>query len=221
MCFSAQVSFALAAVLAAAGYMSLQQVRHKAFRMAAWVPIFFAMQQCAEGLLWLALQQGWNTIWVDVLPMIFMFFAAVIWPFWIPVSLYMIEYYKRIVLHVHNEKNLLGLWLESVFGSVLAIILLYLFGRYGFTATIVEHHIRYDFKSLPFEWPQALTLIYCIPVIGSFFISSERFFRIFGYGLLVFASISYVVWKFWFTSIWCFFAAVLSAGVVVYMRRQK
>ena len=55
MCFSASASFGAGIVISTIGVVTLKKVSSPAHYYFALIPLFFAIQQFAEGFLWLAL----------------------------------------------------------------------------------------------------------------------------------------------------------------------
>src|SRR3954463_13957598 len=83
MCFSAPASFASAAVLPAAGIVSLRTARTPAQLPFAAIPLLFAVQQAAEGVFWLTLPEGGSPL----AGYTFLVFAQVLWPTWVPLAI--------------------------------------------------------------------------------------------------------------------------------------
>ncbi|KTD57119.1 hypothetical protein Lsai_1723 [Legionella sainthelensi] len=55
MCFSASASFTAAGVIAAVGICSLLKARTYPLFLFALTPLFFAVQQALEGIVWITL----------------------------------------------------------------------------------------------------------------------------------------------------------------------
>ncbi|MBA3953956.1 hypothetical protein H0X48_01355 [Candidatus Dependentiae bacterium] len=203
MCFSVQASFAAALLLSTLGYTALRRVRSSRYYPFACVPMFFALQQYAEGALWLNHDYGILHELVKLAVYAFLGIAFGGWPILMPFALYLIEkdISRRIVL------SLLLLW-----GIAFAAYSLWALSTYGAEAVIQEHHIYYSFIA-----PQSNSFnmfLYWIPVVGSFFVSSKRFMPLFGLIVSIALAVSYYMWYTYLTSVWCFFAALLSACVV-------
>lgn len=206
MCFSAGASFAAAAVLSLVGSMTLREVRQRAWYGIALVPLLFAIQQAIEGMVWIS--QGMQPWWVYL----YLIFVLFVWPVWIPASLWLVERNKK---HAQMLKGCLFI------GLFAAAAFVYELFTHGATAEIIEHHVRYYF-TLPFYHSIVVSyLLYAVPVIGSFFVASNRMLHV--YGVLVFfaAGITVLIWEFWFTSLWCFFGALISLGALLIVRRNQ
>jgi len=135
MCFSPEASFTASAVLLAAGVISVRESKFTAKLLFAVIPLLFAAQQFSEGILWLALQHTKYENWQRPATIFFLIFAQVVWPFWVPLSLFLME--KK-----QPAKNILkGL---TIMGGLLAIYLLYRVLTVPVIASIDCRHIYYS-----------------------------------------------------------------------------
>jgi hypothetical protein len=90
MCFSATGSFTLSAILTGAGAASLAVNRSAPHRMFAGIPLLFAAQQAAEGMVWSTMNSLQHAL-LDSRSTCFWGVALVAWPIWVPTSLGRIE----------------------------------------------------------------------------------------------------------------------------------
>src|SRR5438093_8369040 len=92
MCFSAEVSFTVAAVLLPAGVYctSVAARKRPACLPLAIIPIVLSLQQFAEGQVWVGLARGENAL-VRVSSLAFLAAALGFWPFWVPFSMLFLE----------------------------------------------------------------------------------------------------------------------------------
>ncbi|MFL5241396.1 MAG: DUF6629 family protein [Gemmataceae bacterium] len=212
MCFSAQASFAAGAALLPAGAYCMSSALRKSPRMAllAFIPLAFSVQQLAEGLVWRGLEEG-NSLLVQNASVLFLFFAIVFWPLWIPLSLIPLARGRKsgAILAALTVISLAWLWLYYPLATDP--------GRW-LTTRIDHHSIRYEYDDLPgFQvtphqiWRMAYLLSICLPLIVCRRGGSGGKLSILG-GLLVAGLflMSYLVFWYAFTSVWCFFAAILS-----------
>src|SRR5437660_1254987 len=97
MCFSAEASFAVSAVLLPAGvYCTSVAVRKRpAYLPLAIVPIAFSLQQLCEGLVWTGLARNDGAL-VRVGSLSFLAFALAFWPFWVPFSILFLAERRRV-----------------------------------------------------------------------------------------------------------------------------
>ena len=205
MCFSSSVSFGAGAFLGVVGVMSLKKAQKPSQLAFASIPILFSIQQFAEGIVWLSLTQkeyeGWGTSAVNL----FLIFAQVIWPLWVPLSVSLVE-------KDANQKKVL-LFLTSM-GLLLAAYLSYCLLTYNITAEIISYHISYTIH-LPFSriWIDAA---YVLVTVFPLFISTQRKFYILGMAILGSLIFSIVFYTNYLISVWCFFAAINSA-IILYL----
>src|SRR6266545_2494887 len=83
MCFSPEASFAVGGALIPAGVYCVRAAWAKSPRLVpvALVPFAFAVQQIAEGFVWLGLQAG-DPARTRAGAVVFLFFALAFWPWW-------------------------------------------------------------------------------------------------------------------------------------------
>jgi len=80
MCFSAQASFTAAAFIGTIGVVTIARAK-KPMRALAITPLFFALQQALEGIVWLTMDVGDSTSLLHKASMYtFLVFATMIWP---------------------------------------------------------------------------------------------------------------------------------------------
>jgi hypothetical protein len=207
MCFSAAASFASGAVLTAAGgaAVGLAARRNPWFLPFAVVPVAFGVQQLAEGVVWHGLDHDRPDL-VRPAALVFLFFALGWWPTWMPFAAAATTRGWRRAVSV-------GFLIP---GAVLAVLLagpvLADPDRY-LTVRVIGHHIRYDidaipvFQRLPKDPVKGLYLLAVgVPLVAH----PDRRVKVFGVLLATAAGLTKVAADYAFTSVWCFFAAVLA-----------
>jgi hypothetical protein len=205
MCFSATGSFGVAAVIAGIGAVAVAQKKPRSHRMLAAVPVMFAAQQVTEGIVWLTVgdpsQRSANLVAV----VLFLVFALVVWPLWVPLSLLKAERSPR------RRRALVVLaWCGGAVATYAGIDLL----RGPPTAHISGHSIAYTYGT----HAPALVLsvpAYVLPSIVPFFVSSVSKAKIMGVILAVALAATIVIEREALASVWCFFAAILSVFIVL------
>lgn len=204
MCFSPEASFIGAAVLAIIGTANITQARFKSQIPLAALPLFFALQQFSEGLLWLSLKGG-NPLFGVIGMYLFLFFALIFWPLWFPFSIFMVEQQPW-------RKKVIGAFMFAGIGlSIVNFIM-------GFQTPISVKVMGYSLQYIGNVPSQnavylAITLIPC-------FISS--FPKLWQFGLLL-ASTAIVAQYFYlenFLSTWCFASAISSLWLFKIFRNQ-
>lgn len=198
MCFCASVSLILSGFLFYIGYLTVTKVQKAESKFFASIPFIFATQQLAEGIIWLTANKF--PLISLVATYFFLLSALVVWPIWIPFSIY---YQER----KYNIREML-FWL-CIIGALISLFFLFTIIKNGVHSKILCNHIYYHIAYYSFSFFDA-SILYLIPIILPFFLTSTPRMKIFGSFLLVFCLISYFIWSFFFTSFWCFFAAILS-----------
>lgn len=202
MCFSATASFTVAAIAAGMGMAALRQAQAPAEKPFAAIPILFALQQAAEGGLWLALSQGETSNWPWILTQAYLAFALVIWPVYTPAAAFLIEpdRWRRSIMF---GCGLCGVAIASFF-----IVQLSTLHNEGY---ISGYHIIYRTEV---EAPLSAGTIYLSATAMALLASSHRALQAMGAVVLLAALFTYAVMPDAFVSVWCFYAAAASVIVV-------
>jgi hypothetical protein len=200
MCFSAGASFTAGVLLTFVGTETIRKV-HKPSQIAlASIPMFFAFQQFMEGVLWLTIGQARYSGLQSVSTHIFLIMAQVVWPILVPLSVLLMEENKA------RKRILFGL---LAVGAGVALYYLYDLLFYEIHAKIIGRHIVYQDTTL--DIAETIRIFaYLVAVITSFFISSVRRIYILGIIMGVSFIVSAVFYIKCLTSVWCFFAALMS-----------
>lgn len=204
MCFSAQASFLAGVGLLAIGSIAIKQSKTTPQYVLACIPLIFAVQQCSEGLLWLAISHAKYSEWRELAMYSFLIFAQIVWPILVPFSILLFE---RDGL----RKKILYLLLGA--GILAATYLGYSLIFYGATASIESHHIKYHLN-FPFPGKLIRGIPYMMATAISPFISSNKWLRFLGAALVISYVITAYMYMDFVTSVWCFFGAILSALIL-------
>jgi hypothetical protein len=212
MCFSATGSFAISGVLTAVGAVSLARTSSTPHRMFAAVPLLFAAQQAAEGTVWLTMDGGHAALH-GLAMTIFLGIALIVWPTWLPFAL-------RLVERRPGRRRALGALFWA--GGAVALYAAVFLARFRPVAQIAGHSIRYDYAGGGDGTSDLLYLLaYAAPTVVPFFVSTLKMARTIGVMLVVSLVASVVVQHDTLTSVWCFFAALLSAAILVAIDRDQ
>lgn len=213
MCFSAGGSFAASGVLAGIGFVAFARNESTRHRMYAAVPLLFAAQQAAEGIVWLTIDQSGQRVLQQLAVTAFLGFALVIWPLWMPVSLLRVE---------HDPLRRRILAALSVAGLLVAICAAVVLVRWNPQAQVAGHSILYAYTpgSTAIR-PMAFLSVYLVPVVLPFFVSSASLARTTGAALVISLVAAVVVQQNALTSVWCFFAAILSGLILAAILLEK
>jgi len=212
MCFSATGSFALSGVLTLLGAASMARNSSKPHRMFAAIPLLFAAQQAAEGTVWLTIAGDHHTL-NRVAVSVFLTIALVVWPTWLPFAL------RRIECSATRRRTLAALLVAGGVVAVCAVLLMVSFPPF---ARIAGHSISYDYAGTG-DAPKHLLLLlaYVVPTVAPFFASSLHMARLLGSVLAASLLVSVLVKRDALTSVWCFFAAVLSGLILLALAREQ
>jgi hypothetical protein len=201
MCFSTTASFASFSVLTAVGVAGIKYVKKPSQKFFAAIPFLFAIQQFIEGFVWIGILN--NTPWKSVPIHLFIFFAQVVWAFWVPYSILKMETQAKRIRIIKG-----CLWI----GIFLAVYISYCLIFYDSTAFISDYHVNYKLY-FPHQYYPILGLLYLLPIILPPLTSSIAEIRLIGVLLLI----SFIITKLLFNdeviSVWCFFAALISSIV--------
>ena len=209
MCFSPEASFTASGVLLIVGIIAVKESKFTATLPFAVIPLLFAVQQFSEGILWLALQHTQYENWQRPATIFFLIFAQVVWPSWVPFSIFAME--KK-----QPAKNILkGL---TIIGGILAIYLLYRILTVPVIATIDCRHIYYSLV-VPKNSVIPVDVLYLVMTVLSPFISTAKRTNLLGIIIIVSLAVSELFYTKELISVWCFFAAILSV-VVIYVLRN-
>ncbi|MFA6914887.1 MAG: DUF6629 family protein [Parachlamydiales bacterium] len=206
MCFSAEASLGGAAVLGIIGYATLKKTSlQPSLQLIAIIPLMFALQQLSEGFIWLSYSYSFPELFVTAVKYIFLLFAFIIWPFWIPFAFSYAES-PGWRLNVLRAITVLGAFTSLTFAYT------------GFSQTLNVimwgQSLRY-LGTVP-----DLTLPYVVATVLPFFITSIQKFKWVGVGMFGAFLLTLYIYFYNFISVWCFFAALLSAGFYLALREE-
>ncbi len=216
MCFSATASFTLFGALLPVGAVAVARARRGDGRWMPFAiyPLAFGIQQGFEGLVWQAHEMG-NAAQLAWASRGFLFFSHFFWLAWVPFSVWLFERNptrKRIAggiavigfvygLTIFLPSFLIGDWLRvEIAGRSL-----------DYKTTLIYEDIASR---------TVLKLIYAALVVGALLICSDRRIQLFGGLILLSLLLTYAFFAYAFISVWCFFAAILSAYLAVIIWRD-
>ena len=203
MCFSASASFGASIVLTTIGVVTINKTETKSQLFFASIPLIFAVQQFSEGFLWLALSNPnyafmrWPTTYL------FLFFAQVVWPIWVPFSIMKLEKVRK---RKKIEKIILFI------GTAVSLYLAFCLMFFHVEAKIIGMHIYYD-QAYPKLISNYGGIFYVIATIIPPFLSKHKWMWAFGSAILISYIISNIFYSDYIVSVWCFFASIISIAV--------
>jgi len=211
MCFSAGASFAAGAVLIPAGLYCVRRgmACNRNWLWLAITPVVFGIQQFCEGFVWRGMQQG-DAALVRGAALSYLFIALVFWPAWTPLTAIFFD--GR--LHRRKVALLAAVAAASILASAVVYVPLLLGAGERLQVDVAFHSIRYQFESLlGFQgvpravWQFAYVAVVTLPFLAS----SQRLLRNFGLFIAVASIAAQLAFSYAFVSVWCAFAAALSA----------
>ena len=204
MCFSATASFSAGALLLGIGTLTLKSARRRRELPFAAIPILFAIQQLIEGVIWLTF--GYEAPLLNsVMTHVYSFFSHVLWPVYMPVAVLLMEpagWRRRALLAFVAA------------GAALGAYLLYVLLAFTVVSRPTGQHVEYV---SPHFFAAATMTMYLTTTALCPVLSRHRIVKLFGVLALLSFGVAYTFYATWFISVWCFFAALLSALVYLHL----
>ncbi|MBK8884750.1 MAG: hypothetical protein IPN67_21080 [Bacteroidales bacterium] len=164
MCFSPEASFAGGVIISAIGIATITKVHKPSQLVFASIPLFFGIQQIAEGFLWMTLPGNDYIITQKISTYTFLIMAQVIWPSLIPVSITLME---------ENNKRKKILWILSGTGLFLSLYYAFCLLTFSVNPEISGYHILYT-NSFPKSLSNPAFAVYLFVTITPLFISGIK-----------------------------------------------
>ena len=203
MCYSATASFSAGVFLLGIGTLTLRSAmaahQPQALPFAA-IPMLFAVQQLIEGVIWLSFRVD-APLLNSVMTHVYSFFSHVLWPVYVPVAVLLMEpagWRRR------------GLITFGAAGAAVSAYLLLVLVAFPIISRPTGQHIEYV---SPHFFAAITMTLYLLSTAVSPLLSSHRMVVVFGALALLSFGAAYAFYATWFISVWCFFAALLSAVV--------
>ena len=212
MCFSATASFSAGVVLLAIGTLTLRSAlahhRRRDLPFAA-IPLLFAAQQLIEGVVWLTFSNEATRL-NSVMTHAYSFFSHVLWPVYVPVAVLLIE-------PAAWRRRALVAFVAA--GVAVGAYLLYVLVAFPIVSRPTGQHVEYV---SPHLFAAVTMTLYLLSTAISPLASTHGLVVVFGALALLSFSAAYAFYAAWFISVWCFFAALLSAVIYLHfgMPRQ-
>jgi hypothetical protein len=209
MCFSANASFTAGALVLGVGIAAIKKVDSPGMLAFALTPIVFTFHQVAEGFLWLSLENPDFDSWYNPALYIYSFISQPLWPVWVPLVMWSMETDR-------SRKKILSYFL--LLGGASSLYMLYCLVTYHISAVAEHGHIRYyrDFPYLNVMRPVNFITIAVTP-----FLSTLRFTKLLAAFMMASLIVTYIFFRSYLISVWCFFAAILSVLVLLVVVYNK
>ena len=211
MCFSAQASFAGGIIISAIGVATITKVHKPHQIIFASIPLFFGVQQITEGFLWLTLPNPDYVSIQKILTYLFLIMAEVLWPMMIPLSVLFME---------ENKKRKRILWVLLIMGISLSVYFAFCLLSFTVAPKIMGYHIEYN-DTYPKSLRVIVFAVYIIASITPLFVSSIKRTHLLGILMALSCAVTAIFFTQYLTSVWCFFAALISAIIFWILRDSK
>jgi hypothetical protein len=200
MCFSASASFTAGVLLTVIGTETIKKIHKPSQIIFGFIPVFFALQQFSEGVIWLCAGRPGYSLLQSVMTHFFMVMAQMVWPLMIPLSVLLMEVNKA-------KKRIISYMLAT--GAVTALYYLAVMMVYKPFSEVIAMHVRYNTLSeAPFG--RAAVMLYLAATLVPLFVSSVKKAHVLGMIAAAALVVSGAFYIECLTSVWCFFAAVMS-----------
>lgn len=236
MCFSAKASFGVGGLLVFLGLFSLGLACFLPYRSGvkqrlayfplSIIPLLFGIQQISEGFVWLDITD-------ESAIRVFTFMAFAFWSFWIPFSFALIEFNhvgkRNKKWRLSSKTRLLWCIINAVIGFILLVFIVISLYQKPLHATVQGKHILYGYDTHaayavnPSSWTftDAIVIaLYIYLIISTMCLTSARGGTLLRIVSAITLIISIVVFQQTWTSIWCFFEAIVSV-LIIYILFQE
>jgi hypothetical protein len=217
MCFSATGSIIASGLLLPTGIYCLKRAHELGDRylILATIPLLFGIQQLCEGILWINIGTG-NTQIIKYISEFYLIFSHLLWLIITPLAILLIETDRKkificticLIAGMALSVDYLPILLNTDFHKI------YIQGNsivYKVTLNIQNKELSFMFEKLP----------YPIIILTPLLISSIRQIRITGVLMTISMLISFLFFEYAFTSVWCFFAAIISIYIALIFSRTS
>lgn len=217
MCFSATASFAMGGLLIPAGAYAVAKARQagSGWMPFAAYPVMFGIQQIFEGFVWLGLDSGDAEI-TALSAFGFLLMSHFFWLAWVPLSVWLTET-DRARRRMTGILSILG----CLYG--LSLYLPVIVFPDNLTVAVVNRSIDYSLR-LTVDGSfnlAAIRVAYGAIIIGALVLSSDRRIQFFGGLVAGSLLVTYAFYEYAFISVWCFFAAGLSAYLALVIAQNR
>lgn len=211
MCFSTEASFAGGIIISAIGVATIRKVHKPSQIVFACIPLFFGIQQIAEGFLWLALQNPEYAYIQKLATYSFLIMAEVFWPFMTPLAILLMEENKK---RIKILRILLGM------GLSVSLYFIYCLLSFNVTPEIRGYHIEY-LEDYPKSLQLVVFSVYLITSIAPLFVSTIKRTYLLGILMALSCLITIIFFTQYLTSVWCFFGALISIVILWILRDAR
>lgn len=207
MCFSVQADLVGGVVVGAIGIDVLRHVDgRRAYMGLAALPLMLGLHQLDEAFVWWGLQGHVSMRVGTIATWIYLLFAFVVLPVYIPIAVMLLEPDRR------RRSLMMGF---AVLGVMVSGVLLAAMLRGPVTASLGMRHVAY---TTDLRAGGLVVAMYVLATCGSLILSSYRDVAVFGVINLIAVAVFAKLAVDGFASLWCAWAAVASAAFAVHLR---
>ncbi|MGD0883007.1 MAG: DUF6629 family protein [Acidimicrobiales bacterium] len=207
MCFSADGDLAAGVVIVGIGVDACRHLEAKPeYLFVAALPVLLGVHQIDEAFVWWSLRGMVSPRIGTVAMWIYLLFALVLLPVIAPLLVLGIERTRARRLRIVPFVAL---------GAVTGAILLHSMLRTHPTARLGAYHLAY---SVGLEHGIIITGLYIVATCGPMLVSGFRHLFWFGVSNLIAIAVLARLCADGFTSLWCFYAALASGAIALYLR---
>jgi hypothetical protein len=207
MCFSVQADLVGGVVVGAIGIDVLRHVDgRRAYMGLAALPLMLGLHQLDEAFVWWGLQGHVSIRIGTIATWIYLLFAFVVLPVFIPIAVMLLEPDRR-------RRSLMLVF--AVLGVLVAGVLFAAMLRGPVTASLGMRHIAY---TTDLRAGGLVVAMYVLATCGSLILSSYRDVAVFGVVNLIAVAVFAKLAVDGFASLWCAWAAVASGAFALHLR---
>ncbi len=218
MCFSETVSFAAGGLLLVGGAYASHKAWsiNKKYLPVAMMPVFAGLQQLTEGLVWSGMTANDPQLVLGS-ALVFIFFTWFMWPFWIPLAVYVLEPPESRRKHLFLAFALVGLG----FGLILYVP--HLLNPDWINVTINRQSLAYEGTMLlDFLTPRWSTnTLYLALIILAPLLSRYRHVKYFGLTLIGVVVVDFLFLRYAYISFFCLLAGLATTHLIYIIVRNK
>jgi hypothetical protein len=203
------VNFTLSGAIMLVGILTLMKVSEPKEVVFATLPLFFGLHQFTQGFVWLGMEHLISPRALEMAEMAYAFYAKGFLLFWVPLAIWLIE--PSAV-----RKRLAGAL--TVLGGLLAAYSLWALSAAPIHVYVLNHTLVYDTPKTEYFW---LGVGYVVTTIGALILSSSIAIRLFGWLNFIGLTAVWLIRPYAFTSLWCFYAAVVSVLLYFYFVERR
>jgi hypothetical protein len=207
MCFSPQADLAGGVVLGAIGWDALRHVRQRRDHLAfAALPILFAAHQLTETFVWWGLQGHVSAAVGHVATWIYLLFAFVVLPTYVPWAIHALE---------PPGRRRTAMTAFVALGVVVSAALLTAMIRGPVGASLGHYHVSYRIN---LHAGIVISSAYVVATCGAAIFSGYRRIALFGVVNLIAVAVVARLTIDGFASVWCGWAALTSCAIALHLR---